>query len=434
MRQKRTFATNMMRCPRCSAPMYREEVRETFVCLSCGKTIPAVSVYEEMLVPGAHKAPVLSGNTMRIEGLTRQKSIRPSRESVKHAFELRSGSLLPLFLEKAGQTPVTFLCPRCHSRVSGHLDEGKGIRCGVCKENYSPEEILGLSGFSFRLACDEKETYPTRCLRFEIPSSEATHLVRDIFRRHRLENRALQSDDLVDHLVPLPFFVPYVLADLRVISRCRTRLSTCEYFFDLVNWPLAAHHGLDIFLLDHISRWDFDGLMEFSPAHVHKANLLPKMGVFGTDDLVRLMLRERTNSAFKKAFDVPLGHLGESSWDLSFPTGEMLALPVYYAEIPLRGRRCRIRIAVNGQNGLTAMVIHRGIHFQTLHLDPYNIHPFGEATMNSIPVPVRRSGEKDTCELLQRDSSEEETGLFPRPLRPGVLRADMVGEPWKRVL
>lgn len=435
MSRRMTFATNIMRCPGCSAPMYREEEREVFVCLSCGKAIPVTSVYEEMYVPGSHKAPTLRGNEIHIEDLTPQKSIRPSRESIKKAYELRTGSFLSVFREKVGKSPVTFICPLCHSTVSGRFDEGKNFRCSYCKESFPPEKILCFDGFSYRLAFDKKEIYPKRCLRFEIPSSEAIHLARDIFRRHRLENSALENDDLVDNLIPHPFFVPYVLADLRVISLCRVGLSASEYFFDLVNWPLAAYHGLDIFLLDHISRWDFDELMEFSPENVHKASVLPKLGAFTTDDLVRLMLRERANSAFRKAFDDrSLGHLGVTSWDLSFPTRELLALPIYYAQIPLRRRNSLIRIAVNGQNGYTAMVIRRGIHFQTLHYDPYNIHPFGEATMNSIPVAVRRNEENAVYERLVQDPSEEETGRFPRLFRKKALHADMVGEPWKHVL
>ena len=434
MRQRMTFATNMMRCPSCSAPMYREEEREVFVCLSCGKVIPVTSVYGEMFIPGSHRAPTLKGNEIHIEDLVRQKSIRPSRESIKKAYELRCGTLLSVFKEKAGKSPVTFTCPHCHLPVSGRLDQGKAFRCGNCKETISPEESICLDKFSFRLVYDPKETYPRRCLRFKVPTSEAIHLIRDIFRRHRFENRALRNDALVENIVPRPFFIPYVLTDLRIVARCRTRLTKCEYFLDLVNWPLAAYHGLDIFLLDHISRWDFDGLVEFSPENVQKASLLPKMGVFSTGDLVRLMLRERANSAFRKAFDVSLGHLGASSWDLSFPTGEMLALPIYYTQIPLRQRNGLIRIAVNGQNGLTAMVVRRGIHFQTLHYDPYNIHPHGEATMNSIPVAVRPNEEGAVYERLTEEPQAEEEHPFRRLFRTKALRADMIGEPWKHVL
>ena len=433
MRRKMTFAENIMRCPRCSAPMYREEERENFVCLSCGRTIPIISVYEEMLVPGPHKAPTIKGREIHIEDLVRQKSIRPSREGLRIAYSLRSGSLLTLFKEKAGKSPVSFLCPHCRFPVSGRLDQGKPFRCGNCRTSFAPEESLFQDGFSFRLDYDRKETYPGRALPFKIPSSEAVHLARDIFRRHRLENRALQKDDLLDSLVPRALFVPCVPADLRVIAHCRTRVTRGEYFLDLVNWPLPACHGLDIFLLDHIARWDFDEVMEFSPENVRKASLLPKRGVFDTGDLIRLMLRERVNSAFRKAFkDISLRHLGESSWDLSFPTREMLALPVYYLEIPLRRDRL-IRIAVNGQNGYTAMVIRSGIHFQTLHYDPYNIHPFGEATMNSIPVAVRRNAENDVYERLEIPA-EDGYGLIPRLLRKKALHADMASEAWKHVL
>lgn len=406
--------------------------RDSFLCLSCRKEIPVATTYLDMFVPDRHTAPGLTESEIRFDGLPPKKKGRPSSESLKQAYALRSGKLLDLFADR-GKEPISFNCPNCHQPVTGNLKQAGPLRCSFCKRTYSPEEAICCEGFSLRLAFDDKLSYPTRCLPFAVPLSEAIHLARELFQRHRQQSRILQRDSLVENLVPLPFFLPAVLTDLRVIAKCRTLLRPQDYFLDLVNWPLPANHSVDIFLMDHIARWDFDDLVDFYPAEIKKANVLPKKSIFSTDDLVRLMLRERVNSAFRKAFGVSLKGLGSLSYELRTPQTEIVALPIYYAQLPLLRKNALIRIAINGQNGYSAMVIRQGIHFRKLHYDPYNIHPSGEATMNSIPVPVvtRKAGEAYAYPT-------EEASTTTRPLLSALrgkgLRADMAAEPWKHVL
>lgn len=429
-----TFSEIIMRCPACSAPMYRVEDAAEFCCPSCGKRIPVNATYKEMFVPDVHTAPTLKGNEIHfLESLTPQKSIRPSRESIKRAFDLRKSQLLHIFQEKAGKSPVIFTCPHCRGLLSSRLDQPVAVRCKDCRSSYSLEEVLCFGQPSLRLTAEENASYPTRCLPFTVPRSEAIQIARDICQKHRGENAILKNDRLIDDLVPLPFFVPYLRADLRIVAKCRTGFTSGLYFLDLVNWPLAANHDLDIFLLDHIARWDFDDLIDFDPRDVKKANILPKRSIFSTDDLVRLMLRERVDTAFQKAYNVPLRHLGVSTWDLRFPRKELIALPIYYAQLPARRSDALIRIAINATNGLSAMVIRRGIHFQTFDYDSRNIHPFGEATMNSIPLPVHELSANESY-AFYGDNPEELMSSLSRRIHANGLSVDMTSEPWKKVL